>query len=145
MLNAWDGDSREHRVHTSTAFQMSFSVLHFKIPSATAPTISSTYFSRERDSMSFRIESRFSRPTDWRMRLIRAVCLLSEESRVFPISTIPDRCSQYMHRDGEICSIPCPVWLILSCFRATRFARRACSSSTLAGVASFGVGSILSD
>ena len=40
---------------TSTALHTSFSVLHRKMPSAAAPTISSTYFSRDRESISLRI------------------------------------------------------------------------------------------
>jgi hypothetical protein len=65
---------------TSAALHTSFSNLHRTIPSGTAPAISSMYFSSERVSMSLRIWSRLSSPIDWRMRLIKAVWRLREES-----------------------------------------------------------------
>lgn len=74
---------RTYVARTSTALQTSFSVLHLDMPSTTAPTISSTYFSSESELISLRIWSWFSKPTDWRIRLMRAVCRFKDESSAF--------------------------------------------------------------
>jgi hypothetical protein len=68
---------------TSVALQTSFSVLQRAIPSGIAAAISSMYFSSASWSMSFRIRSRFSAPMVSLMRLMNAVCRLSDESRAF--------------------------------------------------------------
>lgn len=65
---------------TSTAPQMSFSVLHRERPSVIAPAISSMYFSRVSVSISFKIWSLFSIARDCRILLTKAVCRLREES-----------------------------------------------------------------
>jgi len=60
-------------MRASTALQTSLSVLQRAIPSTTAETISSMYFSKERVSISLRIWSWLSIAKDWRIRLIKAV------------------------------------------------------------------------
>lgn len=77
------GLCRRDKGLTSAALHTSFSVLQRAIPSSTAPASSSTYFSKDSVSMSLIIWSRFSAPTDWRMRLINAVCRFREESSAF--------------------------------------------------------------
>lgn len=95
--------------HTSTALQTSFSVLQRAIPSTTAPAISSTYFSRDKDSISFMIWSWFSVPRDCRNRLMRAVCRFRDESnalagsRCIHLNAYLSRLSRTLHtRTGFI-------------------------------------------
>ena len=95
ISQSWPGGIK---VHTSTALQISFSVLHLPTPSTAAPAISSMYFSKLNESMSLRICSRFSAPIDWRIRLIKAVCLFNDESSLDDSGTFQ---LWLIHPDGK--------------------------------------------